>query len=405
MIRDPFAILAVLLLIEGAILFAAQAPRLRRLFRIVPFMFWIYFLPMLVGTFGLLPPETDSAGVPVTPLYGGIVKYCLPACLILLMLHVDLGAIFRLGPLALAVMVAGALGVMVGGPIVAMIFGSHLPPEMWKGFGALSGSWTGGSTNLIAVSRGIDAPRSVEGIMIIVDTIVVYCWMAILMLMARRQEAFDRWNRSRVSLIEELRRRAQADGLRKSQPITLGPVGAMAALAVVGTAGAEWAGEIAADWIGSALPQVKDLISGFTCTIIIASTLGILLSLTPVRRLGRYGTSSVGYLLLYLVLASIGAMTNLNQLHAAKVMILAGVVWVLIHGVFILVAGRLLRVPLALIATASQANLGGVASAPVVAEVYQEGLAPVALLLAVLGNISGTYLGITCAARCRAVWP
>jgi len=282
-----------------------------------------------------------------------------------------------------------------------MIFGKSFPPdmqgEMWKGIGALSASWTGGSTNLIAVSRGLGAPHSVEGMIIIVDTIVAYGWMAMLMFMARRQDRFDRWNRSRTGLIEELRRRAADAGVRKSHPITLGHLGAMVALAVVGTAAAR----LAAGY----LPKVENLISEFTWMVIIASTLGILLSTTPVRKLQHYGTSSLGYLLLYLILAAIGAMTNLSQLQAAKVMILAGVVWILIHGVFILLMGRLLRVPLALIASASQANIGGVASAPVVAEVYQDGLAPVALLLAVVGNISGTYIGMTVAVMCRAVGP
>lgn len=397
MISDPFAILAVLLVIEGAVLYAAQAPKLKRLFNVIPFMFWIYFLPMIVGTLGLIPPPKLPGGTTGIEFYDEIVVYCLPACLILLMLHVDIRAILRLGPLALAVMVAGALGVMVGGPIVAALFGSHLPADMWKGFGALAGSWTGGSTNLLTVSRGLEAPKSVEGAAIIADTVVVYGWMTMLIFMSRRQKRFDRWNRSRTGMIEELRRRAEVVDKNEPRPITLGHVGAMAGIAVAGMAVARWG--------ASMLPVVPDLISAFTWTVILASTFGILLSLTPVRRLGQYGSTSVGYLLLYLILAAIGAMANLSEIWEARVLILAGVVWVLIHGVFILVAGRLLRVPLALMASASQANLGGVASAPVIAEHYQKGLAPAALLMAIFGNVTGTYLGITCAAMCRAVWP
>ena len=143
--------------------------------------------------------------------------------------------------------------------------------------------------------------------------------------------------------------------------------------------------------------------SPFTWAIILASMFGLILSMTPARRLARFGTHSVGYGMLFFVLAAIGAMADLTELASVPILVLAGLVWVLIHGIFLLTAGRLLRAPLALIATASQANIGGVVSAPVVAEVYQTGLAPVALLLGVLGNVLGTYLGLCCAALCQMV--
>ena len=169
----------------------------------------------------------------------------------------------------------------------------------------------------------------------------------------------------------------------------------MIVIAVCGTALARWGGTM--------LPAVKGLITAGTWAIILASLFGLVLSFTPVRRMERFGASSVGYALLYLVLAAMGSTTDLANLAGAPVLVLAGVVWVLIHGVFLLAAGRLMKAPLALIATASQANIGGVASAPVVAEVYQDGLAPVGLLLGVFGNICGTYLGIFCAGVCRYV--
>lgn len=399
MINDPFGIITVLLVIEGVVVYAAERPRLSRLFKVIPFMFWIYFLPIVAVTVGLIPPESNAADQVITPVYRVILKYCLPACLILLLLNVDFLAILRLGPVALAIMAAGALGVMIGGPVVLAIFGRWMPvdvqSEMWKGIGALSGSWTGGSTNLLAVAEGLHTPGAITGMIIIVDTVVAYAWMGLLMLMAGRQDWYDRRFRSRMDLLDELRRRAAADGPRTAHPITLGYVMVIFGIAAAGTAGAIYLGQVAFDKF--------QVLSGYTWAVILASTFGLALSFTPVRRLERFGTSSVGYALLYLVLASIGAKTSLANLAGTPILILAGVVWVLIHGVFLLTAGRLLRAPLALIATASQANIGGVASAPVVAEVYLTGLAPVALLLAVLGNIAGTYLGLCCAALCKMV--
>jgi uncharacterized membrane protein len=399
MITDPLGIIAALLVIEGLALYAAEMPSLRRLFKFVPFMFWVYFLPMLANTAGLFEAHHDQAGKAVTPVQDAVVTYCLPGSLVLLLINVDMRAILRLGWVALAAMAAGALGVIVGGPVVLLIFWHWLPPdmapEMWKGIGALSGSWTGGSANMIAVGTGLNMSNSMYNMMVVVDTFVPYFWMAMLMLLAGRQEKFDRWNRSRMGVLDELRRRAAAAGPSATHPITLRHVVLMFSIAAGACA--------VAVRLSEAMPQVPGMINATTWAIILASTIGLVLSLTPARRLERFGASAVGYGLLYLVLAAIGSRANLGSLGAAPVIVLAGLVWVVIHGLFLLAAGRLLRAPLALLATASQANIGGTASAPVVAEVYQPGLAPVGLLLAVLGNIVGTYLGLCCAALCKTV--
>jgi len=406
-VREPVWIVAVLLAIEGAVLYAAELPPLRRVFRYVPPMFWIYFLPMLANTVGLIPPETGAARQVVTPVYGIVTAYGLPACLILLLLNVDLRAIRRLGPVALGMMLAGALGIIVGGPVVLLAFGRWLPKDAWTGIGALSASWMGGSANMIAVFESIKTPLDVRGTMIVVDTIVPYAWMGLLIVLSARQEAFDRWNRSKAGVLDDLKRRAASEGPQTTHPITLRHVVLMFAVAAAGTWAAGHAGSAAAGWlretVGARWPRAADFVSAATLTILLATTLGVGLSFTPVRRLERFGASTVGYGMLYFVLASIGAKTSLGHLGRAPMMIVAGFVWVVIHAGFLLAAARLLRAPMALAATASQANIGGTASAPVVAEVYQSGLAAVGLLLAVLGNILGTYLGLLCAALCRLV--
>jgi uncharacterized membrane protein len=160
-------------------------------------------------------------------------------------------------------------------------------------------------------------------------------------------------------------------------------------------------GSVGARLLAQQLPVIKDVVSTYTWTIIIVSLLGILLSVTPARRLEQSGASRVGYHLLYFVLTAIGAKASVASISSALILIAAGLVIVAVHGLFLLVAARILKAPLFLVATASQANIGGVASAPVVAEVYQPGLASVGLLLAILGNIFGTYLGICGAQLCR----
>jgi len=393
MIDDPMGIIMVLLVIEGAILYAAGHRGTKKLFKYAPAMFWIYFLPMLANTVGLIPPEKDVAKKLITPVYGEITKYCLPACLVLLLISVDLRAIYRLGKVAIAVMLAGSLGILIGGPIMMLIFGRWLPPDVWSGFGALSASWMGGSGNLIAVAESVKTPDEIYGTIIVADAIIPYAWMGLLIFLSAHQARFDRWNRARSDILDDLKRRAAGTVGARSEPITLRHVVMMFAVAAAGT--------YAAIQLAGLLPEVPDIVRQSAWAIILATALGLVLSFTPIRRLERFGASTIGYGLLYLVLASIGAGTSLTSLAAAPLMIVVGLVWVLIHGAFILAAGRLFRAPMALMAAASQANIGGTASAPVVAQIYHAGLAPVGLLLAVLGSIVGTYLGICCAQICR----
>jgi len=389
MIDDPMGIIMVLLVIEGAILYASGLSGAKRLFKYIPAMFWIYFLPMLANTIALIPPREDIA----VDVHGAITTYCLPACLVLLLISVDLRAISRLGLVAIAVMLAGSLGTLVGGPVVMLIFGRWLPPDAWSGMGALSASWMGGSSNMIAVFESVGTPPKMRGTMIVVDTIIPYAWMGLLILLSAHQARFDRWNRARSDILDDLKRRAAGAAAVESEPITLRHVVMMFAIAAVGT--------YTAIQLAGLLPVVPQMVSRSAWAIILATALGLALSFTPIRRLERFGASTLGYGLLYFVLASIGARTSLTSLADAPLMIVVGVVWVLIHGAFILAAGRMFRTPMALLAAASQANMGGTASAPVVAEIYHAGLAPVGLLLAVLGSIVGTYLGICCAHICR----
>jgi len=294
---------------------------------------------------------------------------------------------------AIAVMLAGSLGTLIGGPVVMLIFGRWLPAEIWSGIGALSASWMGGSSNMIAVAESVGTPEKIYGTMIVTDTIIPYAWMGLLILLSAHQERFDRWNHARSDILDDLKRRAAGAAETESEPITLRHVVVIFALAAVGT--------YAAIQLAGLLPVVPRMVSRSAWAIVLATALGLAGSFTPAARLERFGASTIGYGLLYFVLASIGARTSLTSLAGAPLMIVVGLVWVLIHGAFILAAGRIFHAPMALMAAASQANMGGTASAPVVAQIYHAGLAPVGLLLAVFGSIVGTYLGIFCAHICR----
>jgi len=384
-IQHPLLIVLTLLAIELLILWLARHERTKAWFNLLPPVFWIYFLPMLAATFGLLDAKS--------PAYGLITTWLLPASLLLLLLSVDLKAIVRLGPTALAVFFSGSVGIVVGATLVFKLFKPLIGEPFWSGFGAIAASWTGGSANMIAVKEALTVPDQVFAPMLIVDTVVPYLWMALLIAGVVWQQAFDRWNCSNRSLIDELANRVAVAGQAVQQRFSMGGLLLLVPVAAAGSG--------LSRWMGLQFPVIKDVISGYTWTIILVSLLGLALSCTPARRLEQHGASKLGSWLLYFVLTAIGAKASVASFSSALVLIAAGLLIIAVHALFLLVTARLLKAPLFLVAAASQANVGGVASAPVVAEVYQPGLASVGLLLAILGNIFGTYLGIICAQLCR----
>ena len=390
MIHNPLAIILVLLSIEISVLYISSQDRFKKYFQFLPSLFWIYFLPMIVSTLGLIDSKS--------PVYQMISSYLLPTSLFLLLICVDVKAIFKLGKPALIMFFAGSLGVVLGAPLIFFLFKNLLGPQggqMWSGFGALSGSWTGGSANMIAVKEAFSTPDAVFLPMVIVDTIVPYVWMGILVALVGIQPKYDRWNRSQRGILNELSLKVERNSSPEFSNIKFGMTIFILALAILIT--------IASQSLARFLPVVKDVISVYAWTIILVSTLGVLLSLTPIRKLESCGSTKIGYFILYFVLTSIGAKANLSHIGSTLILIAAGCLLVLFHACFLVLTARWIKAPMFLVAVASQANIGGVASAPMVAEIYQPGLASVGLLLAILGNIVGTYFGIIAGQLCRWV--
>lgn len=381
LITDWSTLLVVFLFIIGGIYFVQAKTPFGKLFKYVPPIIWVYFLPMLGTSFGLFP----QASV----LYSNVKTLCLPAALILLLLSVDLKSLARLGPKAIGVMLFGTAGVVIGGPIALWLFKAHVPPETWMGMGALSGSWIGGSSNMVAIKESIGCPEGIYGIMLVVDVLIGYGWMGIVMAMSGFQDRIDRHFKVDRSIIDDLNRRVANFSATRRRPTEFVDVAVIFAVGM-------GAGLISTQ-LGRWLPPIGNIVSAFGWAIIISSILGIMFSFTRLANLESAGASHVGNLFLYLLLATLGAQADLRAVFDAPVFFLIGAVWLVIHGIFLFGGGRLLKAPMFLIATGSQANIGGVVSAPIVAAVYQPSLAPVGLMLGVFGNIIGLYAGLLCA--------
>jgi uncharacterized membrane protein len=343
---------------------------------------WCYAVPMIAVSLGWLPRGH--------PVYRSVTDGLLPLALALLLLGVDLPSVARAGSRALAAALVGACGIAVASAGWVWLLRAQLPAEAWKGAGALAGTWTGGSANLLALRTLLDIPETIFAPLIVVDAMVAYSWMALLVAASGCQERIDRWLQARP--LQALARPETASRTSLT-PARDQVVALVIALGLVG----------AARGIAGFAPIGPMVSSPHGWTILLVTTAALGLSLSPsVRRLSASG-EAVGYGCLYVVLAAIGAQGRLEALRSAPVWMLIGFGIVLTHGVILLAVARLLRLPLSLVATASQANVGGVVSAPLVGAVYHHSLAPVGLLLAMAGNAVGTYVGWGVAVVCRWV--
>jgi uncharacterized membrane protein len=267
-----------------------------------------------------------------------------------------------------------------------LALGGALGEGSWKVFAELTGTWIGGSANLLAVATSLAVPADALGVAILVDTVAAYSWMALLIALSGRQPALDRRLRADRTELTAIGARITGRLEQDRRPTSVADATLLVGVALVISVGAMA--------IGRVIPPVGDVLTPFAWGILILTTVGLLLSLTPLARYDGAGASSLGYAGFYLLLASVGAQADLRNLLAQPLWIVAGALILAVHGAVLLLALRLLRAPSFFFGAASQAAVGGYASAPVVAEIYQRGLAPVGLLLAVVGNVLGTYIGL-----------
>jgi len=370
-----------------------------RFYKIIPSVLLCYFIPALLNTFNLISGEKSS-------LYNMASRYLLPASLVLLTIGIDIKGLRRLGGKAVIMFFAGTLGVMLGGPIAFIIVGSIFPDilhfgneETWRGLATIAGSWIGGGANQAAMLEVFGASKTLFAQMIAVDVLVANIWMGLLLYGAQRKNKIDKWLRADNSAISQLEERMEALHLQEKVADT----GVRHWMVVLGvafgvTAISHACADIIAPWFESNYPSSAQysLTSSFFWLIILVTTFGMFLSFTKIKRLENYGSSNIGSLFLYILVATIGMSMDLKALFDNPKFFLVGIIWILTHITIMLIVARIIRAPLFFVAVGSQANIGGAASAPIVAAAFSKYLAPVGVLMAVLGYAVGTYGGYIC---------
>tara|TARA_B100000579_G_scaffold197867_1_gene161732 strand:- start:18770 stop:20011 length:1242 start_codon:yes stop_codon:yes gene_type:complete len=367
-------------------------------FKYIPALLLCYFLPSIFNSLGVISGEESN-------LYFIASRYLLPASLVLLTLSIDLKRIVNLGPKALIMFLTGTFGILIGGPL-SLLFVSHFFPsiipidsdDLWRGLSTVAGSWIGGGANQAAMKEMFEVNDTIFSSMITVDVIVANIWMGFLLYGAGINQKLDIWLKADSSAIESLKNKLikYKQENQKIPNFTDYMIILSIAFGITGVAHAF--ADVIAPYIQNNFSFLSkfSLTSKFFWLIVIATTGGLILSFTKFRKYEGVGASTIGSIFLYILVATIGMKMNALAILDSPGVFLLGVIWMLIHVSLLLFVAKLIRAPFFFVAVGSQANVGGAASAPVVASAFHPSLAPVGVLLAVLGYALGTYAAWLC---------
>ena len=401
-------VLGILLLILALIFITSNSdnPKWQKFYTFVPSLLLCYFIPSIFNSLGLISGEESN-------LYFVASRYLLPASLVLLTISIDFKGIIGLGPKAIIMFLAGTLGIAIGGPLAVLTAGYFVPdlvggagPDaLWRGLSTVAGSWIGGGANQTAMYEVFGPSADLFSAMVTVDIIVANMWLAFLLYGAGISDRIDKWFNADSTPITNLRKKIEDYKSSIAKIPTLADITAIVAVAFVVTAIGHLGADGIAPWIAENAPQLSQLSldSRFFWIIVIATTGGLALSFTKARKLEGAGASKIGSLFLYVLVATIGMKMNILAIFENPGFFLIGLMWILIHVLILFIVAKIINAPFFFIAVGSQANVGGAASAPIVASAFHPALAPVGVLLAVLGYAVGTYAAYACALMMKFV--
>ena len=398
MITNDAFLFGILALMLGGIFYTAALdhPFWKKFYRIFPIILVCYFLPSLLNSFGLVNAEESK-------LYFVASRYLLPASLLLLTISIDFRRVIALGPKALIMFATGTLGVVIGGPLAILIFsafdpasvGGEGPEAVWRAMTTLAGSWIGGGANQAAMKEVYGVGDQMFSVWVAVDVIIANIWLAVLLYMAANARAIDRRSGADTSAIDDLKATVEAFQKKHAKIPELKDLMILLAVAFGATGLAHFgADNLSATFQGIEGWESSNFASQFFWLVVIVTTLGLALSFTRARRLEGVGASRLGSVFIFILVATIGLKMDVMAILEYPRMFMIGGIWIGVHILLLLIARAVIKAPVFYLAVGSQANIGGAASAPVVAAAFHPSLAPVGVLLAVLGYALGTYAAL-----------
>ena len=404
---DDTIVFGLLTLCLGFVFFTSglQKGFWKQFYNWVPVVLMCYLLPAILTSLGVISEEHSR-------LYFVASRYLLPAALVLMTLSIDLKAIRNLGPKALIMFLTGSLGIILGGPLAILIV-SAVAPEIvggvgfdavWRGLATIAGSWIGGGANQAAMLEVFRFNPERFGEMVLVDIVCANIWMAVLLFGIGKSDKIDRWLKADASSIETLKVKVSSFSERITRVPTLRDYMLLLFIAFSAVGLAHFGGGVLSNVLQSNLDQINNpshflsfLGGEFFWMVVLATALGIGLSFTPARNFEGAGASKIGSVFVYILVATIGMQMDLNRLLENPGLVLVGLLWIAIHAALLILVAKWIKAPFFFLAVGSQANVGGAASAPIVAAEFHPALSSVGVLLAVLGYVVGTGGALLCA--------
>jgi uncharacterized membrane protein len=387
MFESPAAVMACLTGV-AALFFFIEAKTKWKVFNIFPPLLFIYATPLILSNTGVLPSKS--------PAYDLLGSIGLPVFIVLLLVGVNIGAAIRIMGKGVLVMLIGTVGIVLGAPVGYFVVRNHLAADAWKGFGALAGSWIGGTGNMMAVAGGLETSPEFLGLAVLADNVIYVVWLPILLGSKAFADKFNDWTGADKNRVAKMEAAAELEAASKQVVplemrhfLYLGLVG----LAVTALS----------QWVAPMIPEFEPILSTSTWRILLVTTFGIALSFTPVRNVPH--SHEVAMAIVYVFVAGMGARASLEGLAQAPWFVLGAAIWISIHGIFCLAGAWLFKVDVHSAAIASAANVGGAASAPVVAAYHRESLVPASILMALIGYAVGNYMAYVAATLCSFVAP
>lgn len=407
--QDP-VLLGLLALTLGLIFYTSELPSRpwKILYRFVPVMVMCYVVPSLFNTFHLVDMANSQLNVIAS-------RYIMPACLTLLIISVDIKSMLLLGPKIIILFFIGTLGIILGAPLALYLFSIISPEQLnwdgnsstWRAMATLAGNWVGGTANQFAMKEIYDVEDNMFAIMISVNVVFSALWMAFLLMCAPHAEKIDNKIGADVNGIRLL-----VDGihLRNTKPASLPSLkGYIFIFAVAfGVTGlAHWGADVLVPFFSQHYPESGkwSFTSHFFWIVIIVTSISISLSYTKIRHLEQLGASKISTVLLYLLIATMGLKMDLTMINDFPIYFAIGFVWLTIHALLVIIAGVLMKAPVAYMAISSQCCIGGAASSPVVAMAFNRHLAPVAVMFSVFGYAWANYMVWICAEMMKHIRP
>lgn len=405
LISNDAVVLGILMVVLAAIFYTStfKTRFWKNFYTVFPPLLLCYFVPALLNwPLNLISGE-------VSGLYKMASRYLLPASLILLCLSIDLKGIINLGGKSLIMFFTATIGIIIGGPIALFVASKILPDvidaapqELWRALSTIAGSWIGGGANQTAMKEIFEVSDNLFGTMIVIDVLVANIWMGVLLYGAGISPKIDEWLKADSSAIEDLKKSVSEYRERVAKMPTTLDYFKVFAVGFGGVAFSHFVADIITPFMvkyKEALDQMglNSLTSHFFWMIVVATTVGFGLSFTKARELEGVGAGKFGSIFIYILVATIGMKMNISAALSNLGLFFIGIIWMLTHVALLLIVAKFIKAPFFFVAVGSQANVGGAASAPIVATAFDSALAPVGVLMAVLGYALGTYGALICA--------